>query len=188
MRERVMSSEYMLWAKTRSQARFNLASSGLMNYALADLPVKLEELELSGDSLYGYEPLQRALAQKFGVEPECVVAATGTSMANHLAMAATIAPGDEVLIEHPTYELLINVAEYLGAAVKRFERKFEEGFRLDADEVARCMSPKTRLIVLTNLHNPTSALTDDETLSRVRESARRVGARILVDEVYLDAL
>jgi aspartate/methionine/tyrosine aminotransferase len=185
---RVMSSEYMQWAKTRSQARFNLASSGLMNYPLSTLPVKIEDLELSGQSLYGYEPLQKALADKCGVPPECVVAATGTSMANHLAMATLLEPGDEVLIEHPTYELLITVARYLGADVKRFARRFENGFRLETDEVERHVSTRTRLIGLTNLHNPTSMLTDNETLTRLGEIARRVGARVLVDEVYLDAL
>lgn len=184
---RVMSSEYMLWAKTRSQARFNLAASGLMNYPLAELPARLEDLELSGQSLYGYEPLQRALSEKCGVPAECVVAATGTSMANHLAMAALLEPGDEVLIEHPTYELLLSLARYLGAEVKRFERTFENGFRLDPAEVERRVTARTRLVVLTNLHNPSSALTGDGALAEVGEIARRVGARVLVDEVYLDA-
>lgn len=188
MTMRVLSSDYMLWAKTRSHARFNLASSGLKNYSLADLPVRLEELELSGQSFYGYEPLQRLLAAKCNVEPECVVAATGTSMANHLVMAATLAPGDEVLIEHPAYEPLLNMAQYLGAQIKRFERKFEEGFRVDAEEVARRVTSRTRLIILTNLHNPTSALTDKETLKQLGEIAQTLGAHVLVDEVYLDAL
>src|SRR5215210_7054993 len=105
-----MSSEYMYWAKLKSQARFNLASSGLVNYPLEKLPVKIEDLELSGPSYYGYEPLQNALAAKTGAPRASVVAATGTSMANHLVMAATLKAGYEVLIEHPTYELLINVA------------------------------------------------------------------------------
>src|SRR5918911_2500562 len=124
-RERVMSSTYMQWAKTHLQSRFNLASSGLTNYPAYKLPVKIEDLELSGPSFYGYEPLQKALAAKCDVAPECVVAATGTSMANQLVMAALIEPGDEVLIESPTYELLISVAQYLGAGVKRFERAAE---------------------------------------------------------------
>jgi aspartate/methionine/tyrosine aminotransferase len=181
------SSAYMRWAKTRSQARFNLASSGLMNYPLSRLPVKIEELDLSGPSWYGYEPLQRALAERCGVEADCVVAATGTSMANHLAMAAILSPGDEVLIEHPTYELLLNVARYLGARVKRFERPVHDGFQLNTDEVARHLSPRTRLIVLTNLHNPTSAFTNQEKLKQLGALARSVGARVLVDEVYLEA-
>ena len=187
-RERVMSSRYMQWAKTHLQARFNLASSGLKPYTLAQLPVRVEDLELTGESFYGYQPLLKALAAKAGVPTECVVAATGTSMANHLAMAAIIKPGDEVLIEHPTYELLISTAQYLGAQVKRFTRSCDDGFRLHADEVARHTSTRTRLIVLTNLHNPSNVLTDNETLAQLRDVARKVGARILVDEVYLDAL
>ncbi|HYP52001.1 MAG TPA: aminotransferase class I/II-fold pyridoxal phosphate-dependent enzyme [Pyrinomonadaceae bacterium] len=188
MERRLTSSPYMLWAKTRSRARFNLASSGLANYPLAELPARLDDLELSGPSAYGYGPLQAALAAKCGVPPECVVAATGTSMANHLSMAALVEPGDEVLIEHPAYELLVTLARYLGAEVKRFARPFENGFRLDAELVEREVSARTRLVVITNLHNPSGAFADAETLRRVGEIARGVGARVLVDEVYLDAL
>ncbi|HEX8140476.1 MAG TPA: aminotransferase class I/II-fold pyridoxal phosphate-dependent enzyme [Pyrinomonadaceae bacterium] len=178
----------MLWARRDAQARFCLASSGVKSLPLTELPVRVEELELNRDGTYGYGPLREALARKSGVDVEAVVTTEGTSMANHLAMAATVAPGDEVLIEHPTYELLVRLAEYLGAEVKRFKRREEDGFRVDPEELASTMSPRTRLIVLTNLHNPTSALTSDETLERLAEIARGVGAHILVDEVYLDAL
>ncbi len=143
---------------------------------------------MSGPSWYGYEPLQEALAKKCGVPAECVVAATGTSMANHLVMAALLEPGDEVLIEHPAYDPLISVARYLGADVRRFSRKAESGFRVEPEEVARQLTPRTRLIVLTNLHNPTGVLTDEATLRELQEVARGVKARILVDEVYLDAM
>jgi aspartate/methionine/tyrosine aminotransferase len=148
---------------------------------------RLEDLELTGADAYGYEPLQQALAEKNGVAPSCVVAAAGTSMANHLAMAATFEPGDEVLIEQPTYELLLTTALYLGATVRRFARRFEEGFRVDPRAVRAALTPRTRLIVVTNLHNPSSALTDEDTLREVGELARGVGARVLVDEVYLEA-
>lgn len=185
-----MKSDYMQWAKLRSQARFNLASSGLLNYPLGKLPVKIEDLELSGPSYYGYEALQNAIAAKTAAPSASVVAATGTSMANHLVMAAALSRGDEVLIEHPTYELLLNVAEYLGAEVKRFSRRAADGFQIDTREVARLIGPRTRLIVVTNLHNPTSAFTNEETLRRLQEVARRAGggARVLVDEVYLEAM
>lgn len=185
---RVMSSAYMQWAKTHLQARFTLSSSGLLNYPLSRLPVKPEDLELSGASYYGFAPLQQALAAKCEVAPDCVVAATGTSMANHLIMAALVEPGDEVLIEHPTYELLISTAQYLGAEVKRFARPAENDFQIDLDELARSVTERTRLIVLTNLHNPTSTLTNEETLKQVGKIAREAGAYVLVDEVYLDAL
>ncbi len=185
---RKITSDYMYWAKTRSRATYNLATSGIDNYSISNFPVALEDLELSGPSLYGYEPLQQRLAAKSGVDLDTVVAATGTSMANHLAMAAVLEPGDEVLIEHPTYELLVSAALYLGANIKRFSRRLEDDFRIDADEIERKITSRTRLVIITNLHNPSSALVENDTLSRVGEIARRVGARVLVDEVYLEAM
>jgi aspartate/methionine/tyrosine aminotransferase len=186
--QRVMSSAYMDWAKTRSQATYNLANSGVAAYPLSELGVTIDDLEINGPSWYGYEPLQKALAVKCGVEPACVVAANGTSMANYLVLAATLEAGDEVLIEHPTYELLVDSARYLRAEVKRFPRSAAEAFRLDVDAVRRVITPRTRLIVITNLNNPSSALADEESLRAVGEIARGVGARVLVDEVYLEAM
>jgi aspartate/methionine/tyrosine aminotransferase len=91
-----------------------------------------------------------------------------------------------VLIEEPTYEALLAAAEYLGAKIRRFPRRFENGFQLDPREVERAISPRTRLIVLTNLHNPTGVRTSDATLKLVGEIARSLGAHVLVDEVYLE--
>jgi aspartate/methionine/tyrosine aminotransferase len=177
----------MHWAKTQSHSRYNLATSGVGSFPLAELPHQ-PALEINGDSKYGYPPLQQAIASKCGVDPDCVVAAAGTSMANHLAMAALVDPGDEVLIEHPAYELLVSAALFLGAEVKRFARAEENGFALDPEAVRRALTPKTKLIVMTNLHNPTSVLTPDAVLREIGDLARSVGAHVLVDEVYLDAV
>jgi len=178
----------MHWSKTQSRARFNLATSGVAPFPLRKLPVKLEELEINGDDSYGYPPLQQAVAAHHGVNPDCVVESAGTSMANHLAMAAIIEPGDEVLIEHPAYGPILDVAQYLQANVKRFRRAEENGWAIDPADVRRCVTPKTRLIVITNLHNPTSALTPESVLREIGDIARSVGAFVLVDEVYLDAV
>jgi aspartate/methionine/tyrosine aminotransferase len=186
--DRVMSSEYMQWAKTRSHAKYNLANSGVIGYPLAELPVKIEDLEINGPSYYGYEPLQKALAAKCGVTPENVVAANGASMANFMVLAATLEPGDEVLIEHPTYELLVSAARYLGAEVKRFPRRFEDGFRIDPKKVEHLVTSRTRLIVLTNLHNPSNAPADEETLRALGDIALNARARVMVGEIYLDAM
>ena len=109
-------------------------------------------------------------------------------MANHLAMAAIIEPGDEVLIEHPAYGPILDVAQYLQANVKRFPRTEENGWIVDPGEVRRCVTSTTRLIVITNLHNPTSVLTPDSVLREIGDIARGIGALVLVDEVYLDAV
>jgi len=181
-------SDYMHWSKTQSRARFNLATSGVAAFPLSELPAGFEKLEVNGENSYGYEALQSAIAKHQGVNPECVVEAAGTSMANHLAMAAIIEPGDEVLIEHPAYGPILDVARYLDAKVKRFSRREENGWAVDADEIRRAITSRTRLIVVTNLHNPTSVLTPDSVLCEIGDIARSVGAFVLVDEVYLDAV
>jgi hypothetical protein len=185
---RRFGSDYLRWAKTHPAARYDLTSSGMPFYRLCDLPISLDELELSGSGGYGYAPLIRAIAARYQVPRECVVTAMGTSMANHFVYAALLQPGDEVLIEHPAYEPLPALAHQLGITVRRFARRAEDAFRLDPAEVARAVTPNTRLIALTNLHNPSGALADDDTLRAVADVARGVGAKVLVDEVYLDAL
>ena len=181
-------SPYMEYAKLRSAATYNLATSGIMSYPISGLPVRIEDLEINGPTLYGYTPLRERLAQHNGVTPDRVVTAAGTSMANHLAFAATLSPGDEVLVEHPTYELLVTTIGYLGATVRYFERRMEDGFCVNPAEVAQNMTAQTRMICLTNLHNPTGALIDDATLRAVGDIARGNRAYVLVDEVYLEAL
>ena len=181
-----MGSPYMEFAKLHSAAKYNLATSGMMNYPLAELPVRLEDLEINGVNPYGYAPLIERLAKYNDVPAECVVTSAGTSLANHLAMAATFDPGDEVLIEHPTYELLESTAEYLGAKLRRFERRMEDDFRIDLEEVERKITPQTKLVIVTNLHNPTGAYADEAMIRVVGEIAKARGARVLVDEVYLE--
>jgi aspartate/methionine/tyrosine aminotransferase len=185
---RIKRSVYMEWAKTCSHARFNLATSGLTSVPLSEFPLRLEDLEITAPGSYGYETLQQKLARHNNVSEDCVVAATGTSMANHLAMAAVLDPGDEVLIEQPVYGPLLDVAEYLGARVKRIPRQLETEFALDPVEVENLLTRETRLIVLSNLHNPSGALISGTTLRAIGEAAARAGARVLVDEVYLEML
>src|SRR6266704_3078794 len=181
-------SDYMHWSKTQSRARFNLATSGVAAFPPCELPVDLAKLEINGENSYGYASLQAAIAEHHSVDPECVVEAAGTSMANHLAMAAIIEPGDEVLIEHPAYGPILDVAQYLDAKVKRFSRREENGWAVDVDEIRRAITSGTRLVVITNLHNPTSVLTPDPVLREVGDIARSIGALVLIDEVYLDAV
>jgi aspartate/methionine/tyrosine aminotransferase len=182
-------SIYMQWAKNRPKVKYDLALSGILNLPFPELEAQIEDIDLNGDNSYGYAPLVDALAQHCDVPSEQVVTISGgTSMANHLAMAAAIEYGDEVLIEEPTYEPLLALANYFGARVKRFSRSFEDRFRIDVDELEQKVGSATKLIVLTNLHNPSSTFTDEPTLRRIGEIAANAGARVMVDEVYLEAM
>jgi len=185
---RTKSSIYMEWAKRHSHAKFNLATSGIMGVPLTEFPFEMGWFEVTAPGGYGYGPLQERLARHAGVPEECVVAATGTSMANHLAMATLLEHGDEVLVEQPVYGPLLEVVEYLEARVKRIARRFETSFMLDPAEIEKAMTRETRLIVLSNFHNPSGALMPAESLRQIGEIALRAKAHVLVDEVYLEML
>ena len=145
-------SAYMEFAKLRSSAKYKLATSGMAGFPLAELGITIDRLEINGSDGYGYEPLCRAIAQRYRVPLECVVPAAGTSMANYFALAACTEPGDEVLIEQPTYALLLDTAQYLGLEIKRFRRPPSADYQIDLADLERQISPRTNLIVLCNLH------------------------------------
>jgi aspartate/methionine/tyrosine aminotransferase len=182
-----MQSEYMHWAKTQQPVRYALSSSEVPHFRLDCLPLTIEELDLDGASHPRYAPLLRAIAAKYDVAPECVVTADGTSMANFLAMATLISPGDEVIVERPAYEPMLAAARFLGADIKRIERRATNGFQLDMGELEAIATGRTHLILLTNLHNPTGALISEDDLRAIGAIAEARGAYVLVDEVYLDS-
>ena len=200
----LIHSPYTHTAKLLPAAPFDLTSSAVRAVSLRDLPVNLEELELSAGAPYGDPLLIERLARRAGVSAACVVPTIGTSLANHLALSALFDPGDEVLIEQPTYDPLLHTARLLGAVVRRFPRRAENCFAIDPDDVRRAITPRTRVIALCNLHNPTSAgieLASSQSglqsglqsgaqpvLRAIGESAANAGARVLVDEVYREAL
>src|SRR4051812_49223516 len=181
-------SPYMDWAKLHSAAKFNLATSGVANFPLSKLGVTIDQLEINGPSIYGYEPLLQAIAQRYRVPQECVVSAIGASLANYLALAATTEPGDEILVEQPTYELILSTAKYLGLEIRRFPRRAENNFAIDPKDVQQNITSRTRLIVICNLNNPTSAFVSDTTIREIGELAGKVGARMMVNEIYRETL
>lgn len=187
MTDRIVQSDYMHWAKFKPPVRYALTSSEVPHFRMDRLPIDLADLDMDGASHPRYAPLREAIGRRYGLPAERIVTADGTSMANFLAMAALIEPGDEVLIERPTYEPLIGAASFLGGQIKRFERRAADSFSIDPAAVATAISDRTRLIVITNLHNPSGALIEDDVLRELASLATERGARILIDEVYLDS-
>lgn len=178
----------MQWAKLRSTAKHNLSTSGMLGLPLSALGVSLDQLEINGLTVYGYDPLLKSIARRYRVPQECVVTTMGTSFANYFALAAITEPGDEVLIEQPTYDPILGAARYLGLQVKRFQRRADQSFALDLAEVERSLSSRTRLIVLCNFHNPSGARTSDSALRDLAALARSRNAYVMIDEVYREML
>ena len=186
----IPSAPYLRWAKIRSRVAYDLASSGLV-------PVSTEELlgdaqakssfEISGPNDEGYLPLREVIGARYGMPSECVSTAAGAAGANFLVCVALLRNGDDALIELPAYDPLIAAARVAGANVLHFERRWEDGYALDPDAVRRALTPRTRLIVISNAHNPSGAMTAADALDEIGRLAARVGARVLVDEVYAEA-
>ena len=182
-----MQSDYMHWFKYQKPVRYNLSSSEVPHFRLDRLQLTIGDLDLDGASHYRYPPLRQRIGAKYGVDPASIVTANGASMANFLAMATLIAPSGEVIFERPTYQPMLSSAGFLGADIKWVERRADNGFQLDLDQLEKLAGPRTTLIILANLHNPTGALTSEDDLRAIGAIAERCGAYVLVDEVYLDS-
>lgn len=179
---------FIEWMKTKGQTKVNLCRSSVRNFPLKDLDVKREELGIYGPNDYGYLPLLEAIASRYKVKEENVVTAVGSSHAIFLVCAALIERGDEVLIETPVYEPLLAVPKAFDAVTSRFERRYDDGYQVDLESFSSLLSPKTKLVILTNLHNPSGALLSRRDLKDLVGISHKIGAWILVDEIYLEFL
>ena len=177
---------YMAWAKSRPTAKYDLAASNLLACSIDDLHGAREALSLEGTNENGYPPLLNAIARHYDVPSSRVMTGNGCSGANLLAIAAVVSPGDDMLMERPYYDPIAGTAELAGANVHYFDRRFEDGYALDERALEAAMTPRTRLVVLTNPHNPSGVLLDDDSIRRAAAVAAAHGAVLLVDEVYLD--
>ena len=185
---RLKASPYIEWAKSRAGVRYNLADSSVRKCPPQLLAARSEDFAHSGDNLDGWPPLLAQIGERYRVDPQQVVFAHGTSMANHLVCATLLEPGDQVLIESPVYEPLHKLPAFFRAQIQYFERRAEDGYRIDPDRIERLLGADTRLLILSNLHNPTGTLTDTACLESLADLAESYDFHILVDEIYLEFL
>lgn len=192
--------EYMAWAKSVPRgARYNLTASGVSDVFATDdgtfdaealaswgRDVDVASLCRQSDGEAAAREFTESVARRYDLDPACVTVTLAASTAIMHVLIALIRAGDHVVVERPTYEALRRAPEILGAMVSRLERRFDEGWSVVPERLAQLLTPRTRAVILTNLHNPSGVAIDPKTLHAVAELASRVGAMVLVDEVYLD--
>jgi aspartate/methionine/tyrosine aminotransferase len=181
---------YLEWTRRfYGKVRYDLATSGV---PAAELPAgDAGDKNDDGSRLASaYESLRVAIATYNAVPAEETLPALGTTHALWLAYTSLANPGDEILVEQPAYEPLVAIAQGLGVHVRRFARSESARFALDPTCIAKAMSPKTRAVVLTNLHNPSGTRATDDELRAAARTAEENRAFLIVDEVYapFDAL
>ena len=185
-----LPAPYMRWAKTRPRVTYDLASSGLMPVTTRELlgdVTAADAFEISGPDRRRLRAAERSDRRAIRHDRERVSIAAGASGANFQAMLALLEPGDDALIETPAYDPLIAAARAAGANVVHFERSWSKGFALDPYVVRTALTPSTKLIVISNAHNPSGAMASRDALEQVGVMAEAIGARVLVDEVYAEA-
>ena len=182
-------SDYLDWTKRRrDRIQFPLSRSGVPRLDLRTLEPTLDFLLTSDVNEDGWAPLTELIGTRSGLTGAHVCLANACTGANHLVFGLFLEPGDHVAMETPVYEPLVKLAHYFGATVDHFERRESNHWRTDPDDVKRVLTRSTKLVVLSNLHNPTGGFDADDTLLRIAADAQQLGACVLVDEVYLDFL
>ena len=159
------------------------------SYTLGDiieggLPPELP-LVKSGNR-YGYPPLRERIvqSQEYNLPIDNVLVTMGTQMSNFLAFAVALEPGDEAIIETPSWEQPKVLCEPLKVDGKLLRRRPELGWKFDLNELESMVTPKTKLIYLCHPNNPTGAMLNDDDLTAICNIADRYGTYIVSDEIY----
>jgi aspartate/methionine/tyrosine aminotransferase len=180
-------SAYLDWYGHIEKARYDFRSSGLARFTHR---LNLGDVDLSVNYTSGNPETARLLAQRYGVRPENVfISSEGASGQNARIiriLAERNRKKNEAIVEYPTYEPLLRQVQEHFRKVKRLERRPEESYRLNADLLRKTASRETGLLVLTNPHAPSGAISSLDELKAICEVADEYDFFIMCDEIYAE--
>lgn len=150
----------------------------------ADLKV-LEYSHSAGNESYRKKLI--GYYQKFGIglTHEQIMITTGGSEALMFAFLACLNPGDEVIIPEPFYANYLGFAVETGVTVKPITTYIQNNFALPSvQDFEKCITPKTKAIVINNPANPAGRLYSKEELQALRNLVLKYDLYLISDEVY----
>ncbi len=166
---------------------FSLSQSPRLGDFLDDLDPDLV-LDWNNRDFSGLPELKDHVLRQAGLEGVCtpadVLITAGASEANYLAIMQLLQPDDEIVIETPGWPQAEVLAKAIGANIIKVTRQEADNWRLPLDQLADAITPRTRMIFLTNPNNPTGDMLEADELKQIVDMADRVGAWLVVDEVY----
>jgi len=180
-------SLYLDWYIHVPSLKYDFCSSGL-GYFKYNLT--LGYVDLSVNYAYGNPEAAKQLAQRYNVQPKNIfVSSEGASGQNNRiirCLAERSKRRNEAIVEYPTYEPLLRQVQEHFPHVKRLERNEKESYRLDADALQKIISEKTSLLVLTNPHAPSGAISNTNELKEIMAVASENRFYVLCDEIYAE--
>jgi aspartate/methionine/tyrosine aminotransferase len=173
-------------------AELMLSSSDCESLAVAELLAlepdageRLQSLRLGYTEVAGSAELLAAVAGRYdGIEAADVLTLAAAEEGIFIAYHALLDSSDHVIVEAPCYGSAIEVARSTGAEVSLWQRRHEDGWAHDLQDLEGLLRANTRLIYINSPHNPTGTQMSRATLDRVVELARERSIVLLSDEVY----
>ncbi|HEY0932618.1 MAG TPA: pyridoxal phosphate-dependent aminotransferase [Trebonia sp.] len=139
----------------------------------------------------GIAPLREAVAAFLdrtgrlrGVSPDRVVVTPGAKPVMFFTILALCGPGDEVLYPGPGFPMYESITSFAGATPVPVPLREGNGFRIDVDELASLVTPRSKLLILNSPHNPCGSALTREDCAASAELAVRHDLVVLSDEVY----
>ncbi len=132
------------------------------------------------------EAIARYIARTRGiaVSPEGIVVTPGAKPIIFYSIMICAGPGDEVLVPDPGFPIYASAVRFAGATPVPYQLLESKGFRLDLDELAAKLTPRTRMLILNSPSNPTGGVLTRADLERIAELVQGRPITILSDEVY----
>ncbi len=138
----------------------------------------------------GIPALREALGEKFArltgarYDPKEEITVMGSASEGlYASISALVHPGDEVIYFEPAFDSYAPIVRLQGGSPLAIKLS-QPGFRIDWDEVAAALSPRTRMIIINTPHNPTATVFGAGDIARLTALTRGTGIVILSDEVY----
>lgn len=165
--------------------KFNLTESSVSDVPFEKLQLDLKKLVLSYGHHNGLPELRELLSKRYGnFSNNDVLLTAGAAAALYIVNTSLLNIGDEILVMHPNYGTNIETPKAMGVTVKYIDLTFENGFRPDFSQIEKQINSKTKLISITNPHNPTGVCLNADELNRFVRLAEKNNCYLLVDETY----
>jgi len=128
----------------------------------------------------------RWYARTYGYEfkPECVIVSNGAKHSLHNALAATVGPGDEVIIPTPYWVSYSDLVTMTGATAVLVPTAMESGFKMTPAQLKAAVTPKTRILMLNSPSNPTGSVYTRAELEALVDVLEPTEVAVLSDEIY----